>query len=673
MIQDMPFYALLIGINRYKKESIRKLNGCVNDVNAVKEVLTNKFAVPEMNIQTLVNREATRDGIIDAFRTHLIANAKAWSVSGTSNSPPAFLLHYSGHGSRVPEKMKGVEPDGYHETIVPYDSRVGEIYDIKDWELRNLVDELAHYSQNITIVLDCCHSGAGTRFKETPSDLMIRTRHCPTDNRPQPIYIHTDNESASDEDSTMIRALHHENHVLLAACRNKESALEQRFDEKIHGNLTYFWVQELSKLTTLHKPTYQEIYRRIRYQITSFNRNQTPQCEGAIHRELFGRAIPKQEQFFDVIELDKNKVWINGGAVHQLTVGTLFQIYPPSTRTLTDAGAPLGMLRLEDVGVVQSQGVLTARNEKIPLHARVSLHMLSEDEHFARPHIALDLHNKALQDRVYTLLMERKVGAYIDLGETHTYDADFYLKEANGQLEIQNSSGKTLTEAYQASDLEEVALDLERVVRYKNALGLHNPVEDAALKGKVNFTVKELLFDGRNDPTTRDLSTTIEGYPIIETGKRVVFELSNETNKPLYMGLLEFNSDWSITSHYPPAGTNEALNANSTVCHGLSRYPKKQLKVEQLPEGVNENLITLKLFAATEETDFSILTQDELNHPVREGRKWVTRRAKAKSFLDQLLQDAMNGHQTRYSSKNRAKDPSHEWTTTQMKVLIRRN
>lgn len=667
-MQNIPFYALLIGINKYKKKRIRKLKGCVNDVNAVKQVLTTQFAVPQAHIKTLINKEATRDNILNAFREHLIAQAKAWAATSTSNSPPAFLFHYSGHGSQVPERMKGIEPDGHHETIVPYDSRIDDVYDIKDWELRNLLDELALYSSNITVVLDCCHSGAGTRFSDVPSRPMAQTRHCPTDYRLQPLSAH--DEAAADEESTMIRALQDKNHVLLAACRHKENAFEDIFEGKMQGTLTHFWVQELSSLTPYHLPTYQELYRRLRHEITSLRDNQTPQCEGAIHRELFGGAIPQQEPFFDVVEVDGDQVWLNGGAIHQLTVGTLFHLYPPNTRTLAEAGPPLGTLQIEDVGVVQSRGSLTVQNKPIPLHAVASVHLLSEDEHFSRPHIVLNIDNPMWQDQIYTLLMERKVGAYIDLIDG-TYYADFRLQEVNGQLEIQDSVGKRLTTPYEVHDLEEIARDLERVVRYHNALALHNPVEDANLKAKIDFAVKELAFNAQKEPISRELPTTMEGYTIIETGQKVVFELSNSASKPLYMALLEFNNDWSITSHYPPRGTNEALRAGQAIYHGLSANPKRQLKVDQLPEGVNQKLITLKLFATTEETDFRVLTQDALHRPAQP----ITRLAKTRSPLDQLLQQALHGRQTRYSSndKSRSKDPSHEWTTMQMKVLIRRS
>ena len=666
-MQQVPFYALLVGINEYKNNKIRTLKGCVNDVNAVREVLTGHFAVPDTHIRTLINEEATRNGIMDAFREHLIGQAKAWATTGTSNSPPAFLFHYSGHGSQVPEKMQGIEPDGFHETIVPHDSRVDDVYDIKDWELRHLLDELAQHTDNITVVLDCCHSGAGTRWSGTPSRPTAQRRDCPTDYRPQPDCSHAYDEAATEQDTTMIQALRDENHVLLAACRHKEDAFEDMFEGKMHGTLTHFWLRELSRVTPYHLPTYQEVYRRIRHEITTLRDNQTPQCEGAIDRELFERAMPKQESFFDVVEIHGNQVWINGGAIHQLTVGTLLNIYPPNTRTLAEAGGSLGMLEIEDVGVVQSRGSLIGSYQAIPLHAQASVHLLSEDEHFSRPHIVLNIDNGMLEDKIYTLLMQRKVVAYIDLID-RAYYPDFRLQELDGQLEIQDGAGKRLSAPYHVDALEEVALDLERLVRYNNALTLHNPVEDAYLKGKVALDVKELAFTAQKEPITRDLPTTMEGYPIMKVGQKVVFELSNQASKPLYMALLEFNNDWSIEQYYPTRGANEALDSGRTIYHGLFRDAKRQLKVDELPEGVNEKLITLKIFASTEETDFSILTQNALHRPARR----TTRLAKRKSGLDDLLRQAMRSRQTRFSSNNKTKDPSHEWTTTQMKVLIRR-
>ena len=67
--------ALLVGIDNYSPKSLEngvtKLKGCKNDVAAMANLLKNNFAHLNPAIETLTDAQATRKGIIDAFRAHL--------------------------------------------------------------------------------------------------------------------------------------------------------------------------------------------------------------------------------------------------------------------------------------------------------------------------------------------------------------------------------------------------------------------------------------------------------------------------------------------------------------------------------------------------------------------------------------------------------------------------
>ena len=54
-------WALIIGINDY--QNVKPLNYAVADAKDIKELLINEFDFPEENIQILLNKEATLDGI----------------------------------------------------------------------------------------------------------------------------------------------------------------------------------------------------------------------------------------------------------------------------------------------------------------------------------------------------------------------------------------------------------------------------------------------------------------------------------------------------------------------------------------------------------------------------------------------------------------------------------
>lgn len=160
--------ALLVGINDYSP--IRKwepLNGCVNDVELQKLLLTYRFGFNPKDIYTLVDREATREGILEAFEEHLIKQAKPGDV---------VVFHYSGHGSQVFDPDKDFS-DGRNSTLVPinsslplgYPNKGGVVKDIMGHTLFLLMSAIK--TEYITVVLDSCYSGGGKR-----GNLILRSR-----------------------------------------------------------------------------------------------------------------------------------------------------------------------------------------------------------------------------------------------------------------------------------------------------------------------------------------------------------------------------------------------------------------------------------------------------------------------------------------------------------------
>src|SRR5215472_5496171 len=141
--------ALLIGINDYLSPQISPLAGSINDVEDMLQVLTTKFEFPRENIKVLKNAEATHANIIAAIQNHLIARAKEGDI---------VVVQYSGHGALVPDPS-GKKISGLDGTIVPYDSRQGNVFDIRGMELHGLLLQLARKTKNVTFILDACHSG----------------------------------------------------------------------------------------------------------------------------------------------------------------------------------------------------------------------------------------------------------------------------------------------------------------------------------------------------------------------------------------------------------------------------------------------------------------------------------------------------------------------------------
>lgn len=160
--------ALLIGINDY--QVIGDLNGCVNDVRNVRDLLMRSFGFKAENISLLVDESATKDRIKRRLK---------WLFGGAGEGDQ-LVFHFSGHGSFIRD-VDGDESDlntrpnlrnFADELICLYGMnwRRPETFIIDD-EFKVLFEGLPKGAR-LTVILDCCHSGTGTRdLMAPPPDL----------------------------------------------------------------------------------------------------------------------------------------------------------------------------------------------------------------------------------------------------------------------------------------------------------------------------------------------------------------------------------------------------------------------------------------------------------------------------------------------------------------------
>ncbi|MDX2232482.1 MAG: caspase family protein [Leptolyngbyaceae cyanobacterium bins.349] len=175
--------ALLVGVNNYPG-TIPKLRGCLTDVELQRELLIHRYGFNPKDIVIVSDNESlkpNRETILEAFETHLIQQAKPGDM---------VVFHFSGHGSLIrdpnplPELIVNVNGqkqsvpnrDRLNGTMVPFDRATGNSEQVQDIMGRTLfLLTGALQTDNVTVVLDCCHSGGGTRgnllFRAIPSRL----------------------------------------------------------------------------------------------------------------------------------------------------------------------------------------------------------------------------------------------------------------------------------------------------------------------------------------------------------------------------------------------------------------------------------------------------------------------------------------------------------------------
>ncbi|MCP4783965.1 MAG: caspase family protein [Fuerstiella sp.] len=144
----MPNKALIAGINNYK--SISGLNGCLTDVKNMERLLRESFGFESPSIRTLTDGDVVWDAIIDGFN---------W-LGEDAEAGDRLVFHFSGHGSFIPSDDDDETDD---ELICLWDMDWGDPNSfMRDDDLRDLT-EIIPTGPRLTMVLDCCHSGTGTR------------------------------------------------------------------------------------------------------------------------------------------------------------------------------------------------------------------------------------------------------------------------------------------------------------------------------------------------------------------------------------------------------------------------------------------------------------------------------------------------------------------------------
>ncbi|MBD2774289.1 caspase family protein [Iningainema tapete] len=235
--------ALLVGINDYP--GTLALQGCVNDVRLQKELLIHRFGFKDDDIKTLSDRQATRKGILTAFEEHLIKQAKPGDV---------VVFHFSGHGSRVVDPDRD-SPDGLNSTFVPIDSQLppgfpvsgGTVQDIMGHTLFLLMYALK--TENVTVVLDSCHSGGGTR-----GNLRVRSRDGGSILQPSQEELEYQKQwlgrlGLSQQKFIELRRKGVAKGIVIAAARREQLASDASFSEFNAGAFTYELTQYLWQQT----------------------------------------------------------------------------------------------------------------------------------------------------------------------------------------------------------------------------------------------------------------------------------------------------------------------------------------------------------------------------------------------------------------------------------------
>jgi hypothetical protein len=676
-------WALLIGINEYPMlPRDRWLNGCVNDINAIEHVLSSElFGFPQAHILKLTNQGATRDGILRAFREHLVENFNI-------QSGDVVVVYYSGHGSFVKD-MHGDEEDGLDETIVPYDSGRGgpeDVRDITDDEIASFLEDLTERTQNVNLFFDSCHSGTVTRAVQDAQDSdaqgIARWVEPWLDDVPLQSTVRTRPNTRGMGPSEWLPLSN--GYVLASGCRAHERSREYpfpnnwlRISREWHGAFTYYLLEALNNVTT--DTTYYDIWDEVSAKVASKNRWQNPQIEGAFERKVFGGAALPRKRYVEVVEKTGDKVTIAAGLVHGATAGSRFAIYPEHTQTFEDVAARIATIRLAEVGAYASVGEIErGQVGQVSIGApaveiehdygamQMVVRMLGDDPVLQR------LREEIETSRLLVLAAEAQPStATVLLRYPLLPDGSEDVTDNKGLFLVGSGDGYPLVEPIAPSENTAVVRKkLEHVAKYNNMLAIKNTDTDTKLKDKVKLRLLRVTGQDdnghdRTEPVERDAG----GEILLTVGARVILEVDNLSDQPLHVIVLDCDTEWQIRPLFPPAGAmDDVVQANQS--RRTNRF-KVGLPDHQKRVGENQPLPseTVKVIATTERVDFRSLWMPALRN---DGARDLDEIEGGRSSLYRLVELATDGSEERATrSLEEDADPIvSDWTTAVLGLHI---
>ena len=238
--------ALVVGLGQQQDKAWNKINGD-KDVPIVQGMLK---SAGFKSVTTLVNQQATKAGIIGAFK-RMAASCKQGDV---------VYIHYSGHGQQMTD-VHNDETDGLDECWIPYDAyrKACKTYHgekhLTDDELNvylNAIRDKIGAKGKLLVVIDACHSGDGTRGDE---DEVVRGVEDVFKAGKSLIIGDNDKEKVINQKAKPLA----ERWITLSACKSDQVNIEMK--NPAVGKLTYALWMELKNGDKINN---EEFIKRIR-------------------------------------------------------------------------------------------------------------------------------------------------------------------------------------------------------------------------------------------------------------------------------------------------------------------------------------------------------------------------------------------------------------------------
>lgn len=689
---ESKIWALLIGIDCYMDQTIGgipsygNLSGCVNDIALMDEFLRTRLNVPAERIKKLTasgwgerpeepeEMWPTKANIVAAFK----------ELAQKAQPGDQVYIHYSGHAGRAVTLYPEVKPkingqDGLDESLVPTDYGQIENKDqpedryVRDLELALLLQALVDRELIVTAVLDSCHSGGVTRGEEdgvavrgaAEPDMIKRT---PSDTvaAPEALMNRWQAQTRGTRAASVASGwLPDPNgYTLLAACRALEQAREyQTPNGQTHGALSYWLWHTLQSPTTNWQMVQQQAVARVHGAFVS----QTPQLQGVGDRRVFGGAALALPVGVNVLEVQGDRLRLNIGQAGGVGMGAQFFVYRQGVTDFKQTDQRVAVIELAEVQDAESWAKVVRWLGDEPTIEPGAQALLFDPGRGQQRTVRLVRRGGAPEDVVEATLtklaqaIEESDDRFVRLaaeGEQAHFQVCVTDKQA---YEIRDAGGQPLPnlQPVPVDEPREVAYRLTHLAKYFNVLELSSPDTMSRLAGKLEVTLmrtpEEPFDEPGGIPSVKHTPSETEPGPdqIFYLRVRNLFEplegppsdaewyIEERRRRTMNITVLNLAPDYGISRFLPYPGEAEPyydLEPGETLLLPRTVRPGQAQELpavaSSIPEGAEEAVDILKVFATTDTTSYDSLLLPPLGGGVRASlvrprtqepeRTWIT-------------------------------------------------
>src|SRR5437899_9287190 len=278
--------------------------------------------------------------------------------------------------------------------------------------------------------------------------------------------------------------------------------------------------------------TYRDVLDVVGGRVSEMFSTQHPQLEGvSADQVVFGDKASLADTYVGVTSVNAGSVELAAGDSHGVTVGSVYEVYPAGTKQFRPGQ---GLVSVKVTAVAPFSA--TAAPES-PATIQPASRAVERQHRFASPrlHVALDDadHSATLQRIRADLAPYPGIAVVADASQ-----CDLRVAEKDGSVEVRGlGSIEPLSKV--AIDASVVKNAIDGLVSWSQWVNLRR-LENPASALKVRF------------------ATSIPNAALTQ-GEQFTFTVENVSDTDLFLAVIDFSTDGSVTPVYPPPGQHPRL------------------------------------------------------------------------------------------------------------------